>query len=48
MRRELLRVTGNESLGPYTLLRVERGDSTRDGRGSSSCSRHRDGSYPGR
>jgi NAD(P)H-flavin reductase len=25
MRRELLQVTGNESLGPYTLLRVERG-----------------------
>ena len=24
MRRELLHVTGNESLGPYTLLRVER------------------------
>jgi dihydroorotate dehydrogenase electron transfer subunit len=26
MRRELLQVTGNESLGPYTVLRVERGD----------------------
>jgi dihydroorotate dehydrogenase electron transfer subunit len=26
MRRELLQVTGNESLGPYTLLRIERGD----------------------
>jgi dihydroorotate dehydrogenase electron transfer subunit len=26
MRRELLKVTGNESLGPYTLLRVERGN----------------------
>ena len=26
MRRELLKVTGNETLGPYTLLRVERGD----------------------
>jgi dihydroorotate dehydrogenase electron transfer subunit len=26
MRRELLEVTGNESLGPYNLLRVDRGD----------------------
>ena len=26
MRRELLDVTGNESFGPYTLLRVDRGD----------------------
>jgi dihydroorotate dehydrogenase electron transfer subunit len=26
MRRELLRVTGNETLGPYTLLRIERGN----------------------
>jgi NAD(P)H-flavin reductase len=26
MRRELLKVTGNETVGPYTLLRIERGD----------------------
>ena len=25
MRRELLRVAGSEPVGPYTLLRVERG-----------------------
>ena len=39
MRRERLSVVANEEVGPYTLLRVERGGSIPVRRDSSSCSR---------
>ena len=49
MRRELRSVTAAEPIGPYTLLRVERGGLERgDSRASSSCSRRRGGCCRGR
>ena len=39
VRRELRSVRGAERVGPYTLLRIDEGGSTRASRASSSCSR---------
>ena len=48
MRRARLDVRANESVGPYTLLRVARGPIDPGGRDSSSCSRRRAGCCRGR